>query len=149
MMMTTTTTTPYNNNSTTTQRKRAPEGEGARAKEERQRDYWSDRVTGALFRQLKRKVRAANAVFGTPQWVRYDPEATWFTASCALDVTRHAALVEECLDDARAHAKKCKKGREALPPLEFLPCGILESEALEPYLISKLGGSKFCLNTSK
>jgi hypothetical protein len=48
------------------------------------------------------------------------------------DVTRHATLAEECLDDARAHAKK-RKGR-ALPPLEYLPRGILESEALEPYL---------------
>ncbi len=47
------------------------------------------------------------------------------------DVTRFAAMAEECLDDARAHAKR--KGR-ALPPLEYLPCGILESEALEPYL---------------
>jgi type VII secretion ATPase EccA len=44
---------------------------------------------------------------------------------------QNAALVEECLDDARAHAKR--KGR-SLPPLEDLPCGILESEALEPYL---------------
>jgi hypothetical protein len=50
----------------------------------------------------------------------------------AADVTRHAALAEECLDDARAHAKR-KEGR-ALPPLEYLPRGILESEALEPYL---------------
>ncbi len=47
------------------------------------------------------------------------------------DVTRHASLAEECLDNARAHAKR--KGR-ALPPLEYLPRGILESEALEPYL---------------
>ena len=47
------------------------------------------------------------------------------------DVTRFAAMAEECLDDARAHAKR--KGR-ALPPLEYLPRGILESEALEPYL---------------
>ena len=99
--------------------------------QQKQRECWSDRVTDALFRQLKRKVRAANAVFGTPQWVRYDPEATWFTASCDEDVTRHAALAEECLDDARAHAKR--KGR-SLPPLEFLPRGILESEALKPYL---------------
>ncbi len=49
----------------------------------------------------------------------------------AADVTRHAALAEECLDDARAHAKR--KGR-SLPPLEYLPRGILKSEALEPYL---------------
>ena len=129
MMMTTTTTNITNN--TTTQQKRALEEEA-----QQKRECWSnrvsDRMTDALFRQLKRKVRDANAVFGTPQWVRYDPEATWFTASCDADVTRHAALAEECLDDARAHAKK--KGRALLPPLEFLPRGILESEALKPYL---------------
>jgi hypothetical protein len=55
----------------------------------------------------------------------------WFMPQHAADVTRHAALAEECLDNARAHAKR--KGR-SLPPLEYLPRGILESEALEPYL---------------
>ena len=134
---TTTTTTNLTNTTTiTTQRKRAlllEEKEEAHIMmQQKQRECWSDRVTDALFRQLKRKVRVANAGFGTPQWVRYDPEATWFTASCDADVTRHAALAEECLDDARAHAKK--KGRALLPPLEFLPRGILESEALKPYL---------------
>ena len=120
----TTTTTNTNNN---TQQQRTPE------EEKKLRDRWDDRVTGALFRQLKRKVRAANAVFGsaTPEWVSYDPEATWFTASCDRDVTRHAALAEECLDDARAHAKR--KGWTPIP-LEDLQRGILESEALEPYL---------------
>ena len=122
-MTTITTTTNTNNN---TQQQRTPPEE-----EKKLRDRWDDRVTGALFRQLKRKVRAANAVFGTPQWVSYDPEATWFTASCDRDVTRHAALAEECLDDARAHAKR--KGWTPIP-LEYLPRGILESEALEPYL---------------
>jgi hypothetical protein len=42
-----------------------------------------------------------------------------------------AALAEECLDEARAHAKR--KGWRPIP-IEFLPRGILESEALEPYL---------------
>jgi hypothetical protein len=88
-------------------------------------------VTDALFRQLKRKVRAANALFGTPEWVSINQNATWFMLHHEEDVTRHAALAEECLDDARAHAKR--KGR-ALPPLEYLLRGILESEALEPYL---------------
>ena len=84
---------------------------------------------GALFRRMKRNVLAANALFGTPAYV--EPDMRYFTASEELEVTRHAALVEECLDEARAHAKR--KGR-ALPPLESLPCGILESAALEPYL---------------
>ena len=78
---------------------------------------------GALFRQMKRKIRAANAPI--------DVYRTWFMLHHKEDVTRNAALAEECLDDARAHAKR--KGR-ALPPLEYLPSGILESEALEPYL---------------
>jgi hypothetical protein len=131
-MMTTTTTTTYNNN-TTTQRKRAPEEEeDARAKEEeRQRERWSYHVAGALFRKHKGMIRAANALFGTPEWVCPDLVATWFMQEEELDVTRHEALAEECLDDARAHAK-CKG--QALPPLECLPRGILESEALEPYL---------------
>jgi hypothetical protein len=57
--------------------------------------------------------------------------ATRFVPSYEEDVTRFALLAEECLDNARAHAKR--KGR-TLPPLEYLPRGILESEALEPYL---------------
>ena len=120
--MTTTTTTNTNNN---TQQQRTSE------EEERQRDCWSDRVNGALFRKTNRMVLAANALFGTPEWVKPDLSAVWFWAEDDQDVTRRAAVVEECLDDARAHAKR--KGR-ALPPLEYLPRGILESEALEPYL---------------
>ena len=97
----------------------------------RLRDRWEDRVTDALFRQLKRKIRAANALFGTPEWVSVNAHPTWFMLHHEEDVTRHAALAEECLDDARAHAIRKKR---ALPPLEYLPRGILESEALEPYL---------------
>ena len=118
----TTTTTNTNNN---TQQQLTPE------EEERQRHRWSDRVNGALFRTTNRMVLAANALFGTPEWVKPDLSAVWFWAEDDQDVTRRAAVVEECLDDARAHAKR--KGR-ALPPLEYLPRGILESEALEPYL---------------
>ncbi len=129
-MMTTTTTTTYNN-TTTTQRKRAPEEEeDARAKEEvRQRDLWCNSVAGALFGKHKGMIRAANALFGTPKWVCPDLVATWFMPEEEQDVTRHAALAEECLDDVRVHAKR--KGR-APPPLESLPRWILESEALDP-----------------
>ncbi len=69
MMMTT--TNKNNTDTNTTQRKRTPE-------QERLRDWWEDRVTGALFRQLKRKVRAANALFGTQEWVSVNQNATWF-----------------------------------------------------------------------
>ena len=129
MMMTTTNTTTTNNNNTittaqqqqrTTTKMRTREQEEM---EERLRDRWEDRVTDVLFRQMKRKIRAANAPI--------DVYRTWFMLHHVEDVTRHAALAEVCLDDARAHAKR--KGR-ALPPLEYLPSGILESEALEPYL---------------
>ncbi len=121
MMMTTT-----NNNSTytnnTTQRKRALEEEDARAKEkeEGQRDCWSNRVHGAIWRHMKRQLIASGG-YSAARFVPFYKE----------DVTRFAAMVEECLDDARAHAKR--KGWRPIP-LEYLPCCILESEALEPYL---------------
>ncbi len=88
------------------------------------RKQWENRVTGALFRQLKRKVLqaagVANAVFGTPEWesVRVDQSAMWFMPRIKRDLTRHPALAEECLDDARAHAKR--KGWTPIPQ-EFLP----------------------------
>jgi hypothetical protein len=107
-MMTTTNNTTTNTN--IAQRKRAPE------EEERLRDRWENRVVGALFRKLKREVRAANALFGAQEWVCPDLVAMWFMLGEEADVTRHAALAEECLDYARAHAKR--KGREP-PPLEY------------------------------
>jgi hypothetical protein len=60
---------------------------------------------------MKRNVLAANALFGTPEWV--EPDMRYFTASEEREVTRHAALVEECLDDARAHTKR--KGWRPIP----------------------------------
>ncbi len=75
-------------------------------------------MVGALFRKLKREVRAAHALLWTPGWVEPDLVSMWFMPQHESDVTRHAALAEECLDDARAHAKR--KGR-ALPPLEYRP----------------------------
>jgi hypothetical protein len=120
----------HNTDTNTAQRKRAPEEEDARAKEEEKlRDWWSDRVHGAVLRRMKRNVLAANAAFGTPEWV--DADLSRFMPHYEEDVTRHAALAEECLDEARAHAKS--KGWRPIP-LDFLPRCILESEALEPYL---------------
>jgi hypothetical protein len=116
-------TSTHNTDTNIAQRKRAPE------QEERLRDCWSYHVNGAIIRRMKRNVLAANALFGTPEWV--DPDMRWFMASEEQEVTHHAALAEKCLDEARAHAKR--KGWRATP-LEFLPRGILESEALEPYL---------------
>jgi hypothetical protein len=111
--------TTANNTSNDTQQQRTPERQ-----EERQRNWWSYRVNGAILRKIKRKVLAANAIFGTPEWVDPDLKEAWFMASEERDVTRHAALAEECLDDARAHAKR--RGWSPIP-LEFLPRGILES----------------------
>ncbi len=129
-MMTTTTNTTNTTNTTSTtnttntvqqRTKRTPEEQ----KEELLRDCWWNRVNGALFKRMKRNALAANALFGTPEWV--EPDMQYFTASEEREVTRHAALVEECLDDARAHTKR--KGWRPIP-LEFLQSGILESEAL-------------------
>ncbi len=100
-MMTTTTT---NTNTTTNTTNTAQQ-------QQRMRDRWEDRVTDALFRKLKREVRASHdALLRTPGgWVAPDLVSMWFMQQKAADVTRHAALAEECLDDARAHAKR--KGR--------------------------------------
>ncbi len=130
-MLTTTTTTTTNTNTTTnTTTTTNTQNNNAAQQQQRLRDRWEDRVHSALFRRMRRNVRAANALFGTPAYV--EPAMRYFTASEELEVTRHAALVEECLDEARAHVKR--KGR-ALPPLEYLPRAILEAEALEPYLM--------------
>jgi hypothetical protein len=123
MMTTTTTNTNTNTNNTAQQKKRTPE------QEERLRDCWSYCVNSAIIRRIKRNVRAANALWGTLEW--HEADMRCFMASEEREVTHHAALAEECLDEARAHAKR--RGWRPIP-LEFLPSGILESEALEPYL---------------
>ncbi len=132
-MLTTTTTTTTTNTNTNTTTTNTTNHNNTAQQQQQMRDRWEKRVTGALFRKLKREVRAAHdALLRTPSgWVAPDLVSMWFMPQQAEDVTRHAALAEECLDDARAHAKR--KGRSP-PPLEYLPCGILESEALEPYL---------------
>ncbi len=56
-------------------------------KERLMRDRWEDRVTDSLFKQLTRKVRAANALFGTPEWVSIDQTPTWFMLHHEEDVT--------------------------------------------------------------
>ena len=128
-MLTTTITT---NTTTTTTNTTTNNTAHEQQRQERLRDRWENRVTNALFRRMKRNALAANALFGTPAWV--EPDMRYFTPTEEREVTRHASLVEECLDEARAYAKR--KGR-SLPPLEYLPSGILESEALEPYLLKR------------
>ena len=54
-----------------------------------------------------------------------------FDVKCAISVTCKAALVEECLKDARAVAKSAG---EKLPWLECLPKSIRESERLAAHL---------------
>ena len=128
MIMTTTNTTTTNTTTTndtnttnnTTAQQQQPTTTTTTTTEQQQqmrlRDRWEDRVTDALFRQLKRKIRAANALFGTPEWVSVNQNATWFMPHHEEDVTRHAALVEECLDDARAHAKRKGRALRSSPP---------------------------------
>ncbi len=55
-------------------------------------------MTGALFRKLKREVHAAHdALLRAPSgWVAQDLASMWFMPQQAADVTRHAALAEEC-----------------------------------------------------
>ena len=60
-----------------------------------------------------------------------DWRAHVFDPKCAESVTRKAALVKECLDEARAFAQS---GGEKLPWLECLPKGIRESERLAAHL---------------
>jgi hypothetical protein len=54
-------TTTSNNTSNNTQQQRTPE------QEEKLRNWWAYLVNGAIFWQLKRKVLAASAVFGTQE----------------------------------------------------------------------------------
>jgi hypothetical protein len=60
-----------------------------------------------------------------------DWRAHVFDPECADSVTRKAALVKECLDEARALAQN---GGEKLPWLECLPKGIRESARLAAHL---------------
>jgi hypothetical protein len=106
-MMTTTTTNTNTTNTTNTNNNTAQQ------QQQLMRDRWEDRVTDALFRKLKREVRASHALLWTPGWVEPDLVSMWFMPQQAADVTRHAALAEECLDDARAHAKR--RGGRSLP----------------------------------
>jgi hypothetical protein len=53
----------------------------------------------------------------------------WFSTKLESFVTEQAPLVIECLYNVRARAK-----RPLTPQLPLLPCGILESSALAPYL---------------
>ncbi len=64
-MTTTTNNTNTNTNINTAQqqKKRTPEEQ-----EERLSYCWSYRVNGAIIRRIKRNVRAANALWGTPEW---------------------------------------------------------------------------------
>ena len=69
---TNTTTTTTNTNNTNT----AHHDE----QQQRMRDRWEERVTGALFRKLKREVRAAHdALLRAPSgWVAPDLVSMWF-----------------------------------------------------------------------
>ncbi len=108
-MMTATNNNNTTTNTNTTAQQRTKRTSLEEAGQRLMLDRWEDRVVGALFRKLKREVRAAHALRWTPGWVAPDLVSMWFMPQHATDVTRHAALAEECLDDARAHAKR--KGR--------------------------------------
>jgi arginine decarboxylase-like protein len=78
-------------------------------------------VERAAKRQCKKDERQMEALLARMRnWT-----AHMFDVNCANSVTCKAALVEECLKDARAVAKSAG---EKLPWLECLPKGIRESE---------------------
>ncbi len=113
MMMTTTNTTNTTNTAQQRTKRSSPE------EEERLRDRWENRVVGALFRKLKREVRAANALLWTPGWVEPDLVSMWFMPQHAADVTRHAALAEECRrasSSARSRPPTARSGAPRWPP---------------------------------
>jgi hypothetical protein len=101
------------------------------------RDDWDARIEKAQHRAFKRRHAAAighepdTAKRGAMCACLSDPRHhNWFTADLKRSVTAEAPLVIECLDDVRARAKR------PLTPhmLPYLPCGILESPVLAPYL---------------
>jgi hypothetical protein len=84
-------------------------------------------VERAAKRQCKKDERQTEALLARMRnWT-----AHMFDVKCAISVTCKAALVEECLKDARAVAKSAD---EKLPWLECLPKGIRESERLAGHL---------------
>jgi hypothetical protein len=84
-------------------------------------------VERAAKRQCKKDERQTEALLaGMRNWT-----AHMFDQKCAVSVTCKAALVEECLSEARALARS--RG-EKLPWLECLPKGICESERLASFL---------------
>jgi hypothetical protein len=69
--------------------------------------------------------------------VQFDsPHKVCSHARFEQSVTALASLVEECLDDMCARLKRAKRAgwRAPAQQIEFLPKGVLESAALEPYL---------------
>jgi hypothetical protein len=101
-----------------------------------QRDDWDARIEKAQHHAFKRRHAAAMNEHDTAKRAAMcarlsDPSHhNWLTADLERSVTAEAPLVIECLNDVRARAKR------PLTPhmLPYLPCGILESTALAPYL---------------
>jgi hypothetical protein len=84
-------------------------------------------VERAAKRQCKKDERQTEALRAKMRnWAEH-----MFEAKCAISVTCKAALVEECLKDARATAKSAG---QKLPWLECLPEGIRESKRLAAHL---------------
>jgi hypothetical protein len=89
-------------------------------------------------RAFKRKCSAAQAETDAGRraaiWERLVSQcATWFHADFEESVTKLALLVEECLDDVCARAKRGGWGPLA-PQIEFLSKGGLALAALKQYL---------------
>ncbi len=81
-MLTTTTTTTTTNTNTNTTTTNTTNHNNTAQQQQQMRDQWEKRVTGALFRKLKREVRAAHdALLRTPSgWVA--PDLVWTRFGC-------------------------------------------------------------------
>jgi hypothetical protein len=87
--------------------------------DKRKRSASARAVERAAKRQCKKDERQTEALRAKMRnWAEH-----MFEAKCAISVTCKAALVEECLKDARATAKSAG---QKLPWLECLPKGIRE-----------------------
>ena len=102
---------------------------------EEQRDRLADKIERAQRRAFTRKCRAADAEPDEAKRAalraQFDtPRKAWFSARFALSVTEQAPLVEECLNDVRARAKRfkrygCAGCARCAQQIQFLPRGIL------------------------
>jgi hypothetical protein len=103
---------------------------------------WRAKMFRAWKRVMQRKYAAAAAAIEdeckrTALRAQFDnPYKVLFVAHYEPSVTPATLLIIECLDDVRERAKRARYAKWSAPAhhIEFLPCGILESAPMAPYL---------------